>query len=75
MQRWRVDLAAMPECREGRELAVESAGGDRMVLRDVLVGEVWIVSGQSNCELPLVGENPHFSDSGLPLGPFEAEIR
>ena len=60
--RWRVDLAAMPECREGRELAVESAGGDRMVLRDVLVGEVWIVSGQSNCELPLVGPTPHFSD-------------
>ena len=60
--RWRVYLDAMPECREGRELSVESADGGRMVLRDILVGEVWIVSGQSNCELPLMGVNPHFSD-------------
>lgn len=60
--RWRVDLDPMPECAEGRDLSVESAGGDRMAIADVLVGEVWFVSGQSNCELPLVGYSPHFSD-------------
>ena len=60
--RWRVNLDPMPECTEGRELSVESATGGRMALADVLVGEVWLVSGQSNCELPLVGKNPHFSE-------------
>ena len=60
--RWRIDLDPMPECAEGRELSAESATGGRMSVADVLVGEVWFVSGQSNCELPLVGNNPHFSD-------------
>lgn len=60
---WRVDLPAMPASKRGQSLSVTSAGDARgQSLSDVLVGEVWIVSGQSNCELPLVGDVPHFSD-------------
>lgn len=63
--RWRVDLEAMDACREGRSLsAAGSAGGEAAEARDVLVGEVWICSGQSNAEMPLVhAESARFHDA------------
>lgn len=36
------------------EIKVEGDGG-RMVVKDVLVGEVWLASGQSNMEMPIRG--------------------
>jgi len=59
--KWRVDLAPMDASKEGRTLKVVSAGGAAEV-KDVLVGEVWYCSGQSNMELPLVGNDPRFRD-------------
>jgi sialate O-acetylesterase len=66
--RWRIDLPAMEACREGRTLAVGEYRKDApekavevVEVKDLLVGEVWFVSGQSNMEMPLVG-GPHFSD-------------
>ena len=66
--RWRVDLPAMDACREGRTLSVGEYPPDALdraidtvEVKDVLVGEVWIVSGQSNMELPLCG-GPHWGD-------------
>ena len=35
---------------------------DYAEIKDVLVGEVWYVSGQSNTEFPLVGTSPRFRD-------------
>jgi len=69
---WRVTLASMPASKESRTLSVTAAdrSGERRSaasVADVLVGEVWIVSGQSNCELPLVGATPHFGDRNGPL--------
>jgi len=58
---WRVDLAPMEACGQGRALSVNS-GGVSAGIRDVLVGEVWYCSGQSNAEMPLVGGNPRFRD-------------
>ncbi len=46
--RWRVELPPSP-AGGPHELAIES-GGERAVLRDVLVGDVWLCSGQSNME-------------------------
>lgn len=62
---WRVDLAAMEACREGRVLAATgSHGGAPAEANGVLVGEVWFCSGQSNMEMPLVKENSaRFHDS------------
>ena len=48
---WRVTLAALPASDSPRELIVK--GTNILTVRDVLVGEVWLASGQSNMEWPL----------------------
>ena len=51
--RWQVELPAMQASAAGRELVVEAT--DRVVIHDVLVGEVWLCAGQSNMEFPIQG--------------------
>ncbi len=46
--RWMVTLAPMPE---GGPHVMTVAGEDTLRLMDVLIGEVWLCSGQSNMEL------------------------
>ena len=58
---WRVDLNPMKASKEGRTLTV-SAGGDTCRITDVLVGEVWFCSGQSNTDCPIWGPSPHYRD-------------
>ncbi|HMP77336.1 MAG TPA: sialate O-acetylesterase [Kiritimatiellia bacterium] len=49
--RWRTDFDAIPA---GGPHTITIKGPDRkIVIRDVLAGEVWIASGQSNMEWPL----------------------
>ena len=55
--RWRVDLDPMEASAVPRSL---KAGG--RTVANVLVGEVWFASGQSNMELNLVSDNPHTRD-------------
>ena len=55
---WRIDLVAMPASSESRELKVSSnhpSEIDPLPFSDVLVGEVWLCSGQSNMQMPLKG--------------------
>jgi sialate O-acetylesterase len=49
---WSVKLAPLTASAKGAELKV-SSGGESVTLTDVLVGEVWLCSGQSNMEWPL----------------------
>ena len=46
--KWSVKLDPMPACAEGRALRVGA-----VTFADVLVGEVWLASGQSNMEMAL----------------------
>ncbi len=46
--RWRLDLAPLKACAKGSEFRVK--GENEIVLRNVVVGEVWFCSGQSNME-------------------------
>ena len=46
--RWQVKLTAMKASAKGRALTVK--GSSTVKLEDVLVGEVWLCSGQSNME-------------------------
>ena len=49
--RWLVFLDALPASSEGTDLTI--AGKNTVVLRDIVVGEVWLCSGQSNMEWPV----------------------
>lgn len=45
--RWQVVLKPLAASNEGRELKI-STGKETQVIRDAVVGEVWLLSGQSN---------------------------
>ncbi len=47
---WRVTLDSLSGSAEGRSFQVES-GDSKLSLEDVVVGEVWICSGQSNMQM------------------------
>ncbi|HUR58257.1 MAG TPA: sialate O-acetylesterase [Opitutaceae bacterium] len=49
--RWIVFLDALPASAQGTDLTI--AGKNTVVLRDIVVGEVWLCSGQSNMEWPV----------------------
>ncbi len=49
--RWLVLLEPLAATAQGGDLTV--AGKNTLVLRDVVVGEVWLASGQSNMEWPV----------------------
>ena len=52
--KWRVDLNPLPVATPALTMTV--AGSNTLTFQDVLVGEVWLLSGQSNMELPVAGE-------------------
>jgi sialate O-acetylesterase len=53
--KWRVDLPPMSADATPKTLTI--SGKNTIVLKDVLVGEVWLVSGQSNMQWTLVQSN------------------
>jgi sialate O-acetylesterase len=48
--RWLLRLGPMPADKKGQELRIE--GDATVVLKDVLIGDVWLCSGQSNMAYP-----------------------
>lgn len=66
--RWRVDLK--PRRADGKSAELKIAGEDTVVLHDVVVGEVWLASGQSNMEFKLrssLGGAEAIAAANLPL--------
>ena len=63
---WSLRLPPMEASSENRTMMVtERAGGtetDRVAIADVLVGEVWFASGQSNMECPIWGGDTRYRD-------------
>ncbi len=51
--RWQVNLDPMPASAVGRSLKISGAGSTDLEIKDVLVGEVWLASGQSNMQWPI----------------------
>jgi sialate O-acetylesterase len=52
--KWLAKLDPMPACAEGRELVVQSSSENRKSkITDVVVGDVWLCSGQSNMGIPM----------------------
>lgn len=52
---WRTSLAPLQANSIGQDFVLESAAR-KIILNDVVVGEVWLCSGQSNMEWPLKGD-------------------
>lgn len=62
---WRVTLDPLPTSAEGRSLTVTEAPHSTLLeLRDVLVGEVWLCSGQSNMDFT-VAKTPKYYFAGV----------
>jgi sialate O-acetylesterase len=58
--KWRVDLDVMSASDQGRTLTVTgSKSAQPIALDDVLVGEVWLASGQSNMVYPVAASGPY----------------
>ena len=49
---WEVTLPAMPADRSSRAMIIEAAG-KKLTLDNILVGDVWVLGGQSNMEFEL----------------------
>ena len=49
---WRVFFDPLRAGDKPLELTVRGAKGPEIIVRDILVGEVWVCSGQSNMEMP-----------------------
>lgn len=91
--RWQVELEPLEASAVGRTMTVVeeaddwfahlfSKPRDTVELKDILVGEVWFASGQSNMECPIWGGNTRYRDmkgglmttmTELPLGVFETK--
>lgn len=62
--RWSVKLDPMNVCKEGRKMTVEEflAGnkpGKKLIVENILIGEVWILSGQSNMQWTVNGTDDY----------------
>ncbi len=53
--KWIVELQTPSASYQTYHIHVNSSDGDAMKLNDILIGEVWFCSGQSNMEMPLNG--------------------
>lgn len=63
--RWRVDLSPLPGSAAPRTLTVRgSKSDDALEVTDVLVGEVWLASGQSNMDFT-VAKTPKYYYAGV----------
>lgn len=61
---WMVVLDPMPASKKGRDLVAEFADSKvEQTVSDVLIGEVWICSGQSNMDCPIWGQSPRYRDA------------
>ena len=54
--RWRLELKPLKASQRGRKLIVQ-AGDEEIAFTDVLVGEVWLFSGQSNMGMSVRGSS------------------
>ncbi|MBQ0058213.1 MAG: sialate O-acetylesterase [Bacteroidales bacterium] len=53
--KWMLSVATPEATFEGQTLSISVNGQHQTTLSDILIGEVWLASGQSNMEMPLKG--------------------
>lgn len=57
---WLANLKPMKASNESRVMTVSESDGDKVQIKNVLVGEVWLCAGQSNMDCPLWGGSPRY---------------
>lgn len=72
--KWKLQLST-PEA--GGPYTIEVQGSDNLELSDVLIGEVWLCSGQSNMEMPVKGyrNQPVYGSNEALIQSIGAQIR
>lgn len=70
---WRADLDPLPATAEGTDLVI--TGSTTVTLHDVVVGEVWLASGQSNMEWALDNTRGYAEEKSKPANPLIRELR
>lgn len=73
-RRWSVELDPLAASAEGRDLVVTGKTGS-VTLTDVLVGEVWLLGGQSNMSMPFWVRSDGFTKEDIAAHPEYASIR
>jgi sialate O-acetylesterase len=68
--KWMIELSPMPVSAAAQEMQVYT-GSEKITLTGILIGDVWLCSGQSNMEYPLDRKLKHYS--GPKRGPDIAE--
>ena len=63
--RWMVKLDAMQANREPQTMTVAGSQGGRAVIHDILVGDVWLCSGQSNMAMTVDGRSAWLYIGGI----------
>ena len=53
-ERWRVTLDPMPASGKSRDLVIRCSNGEARTIRDVLVGDVWILTGSRQLDGQLI---------------------
>ncbi len=68
-ERWRVTLDPMPVSSNGRDLVIRSSVNEERTIRDVLVGDVWILTGSRQLDGQLIRpqKDKPFELKSLPL--------
>ncbi len=66
-ERWLVTLDPMPAFSSGRDLRIHCSNGEARTIRDVLVGDVWIMTGSRSLSGELLRPAEGKSFAGLPL--------
>lgn len=70
--RWRVQLAALPA---GGPHRLRVQGDQTVELKDVLIGDVWLLGGQSNMEWPLAQTDTGAQEVASPQNPQLRHLR
>jgi sialate O-acetylesterase len=58
-RKWTVDLPAL---KAGGPFTMTIEGKNKLLLTDILIGDVWVCSGQSNMELPMIRVIDRYAD-------------
>jgi sialate O-acetylesterase len=57
--KWAVTLSKL---KAGGPYSMEISGSNRIILKNILIGDVWVCSGQSNMDLPMARVEERYTD-------------